>query len=137
MLQQRSFNSERKIYEYDILDSEGNKVGMAQLRLIPSKSAEMPKGFESHVYYEVDPEHRGKGYATEALKALLKEAKNHEINAAIATVNADNLASIKVIEKCGGTLSAKGETTKGIQVIKYELKTYSSGTNSESSPASM
>lgn len=121
MLQQKSFNSERKVNEYDILDSDGNKVGMAQLRLIPSKSAEMPEGFDSHVYYEVDSEHRGKGYATEALKGLLKEAERHGISPVVATVNSDNHASIKVIEKSGGKLEARGVTSDKHLVLKYRI----------------
>jgi predicted acetyltransferase len=121
MLQQKLFNSERKFYEYHILDSSKNKVGMAQLRLTPSKSSEMPEGFESHVYYEVDPEHRGKGYATEALKELLKEAEQHGISPVVATVNSDNLASIKVIEKCGGKLEVRGVTSNKQPVLKYRI----------------
>jgi predicted acetyltransferase len=119
MLRQESFNADRQVYEYDILNGEGIKVGMAQLRLVPSKSNEMPKGFESHIYYEVDLEHRGEGYATEALKELLKEAKAHGLNQVVATVNSDNPASIKVIEKCGGKKVAEDQTSKGIRVYKY------------------
>lgn len=121
MLRQKSFNADRQVYEYDILNGEGIKVGMAQLRLIPSKSAEMPVGFESHVYYEVDPEHRVKGYATEALKELVEEARKHHLIQLIATVNADNPASIKVIEKCSGKFVATGKTKTGQSVLKYKL----------------
>jgi predicted acetyltransferase len=81
----------------------------------------MPEGFESHVYYEVEPQYRGKGYATEALRALLEEAKKHKIETVIATVNEDNAASIKVIEKCGGKLITRGITSKGEPVLKYQL----------------
>lgn len=123
MLRQKSFNPERQVYEYDILNPDGEKVGMAQLRLIPSKSAEMPKGFESHVYYEVDPKHRNKGYATEALKDLIREAKNYKLKELIATVDAGNPASIKVIEKCGGELLASGLTLSRKPVHKYLIKT--------------
>jgi len=122
MLRQKSFNQERQVYEYNIMNPEGQRVGMAQLRLIPSKSTEMPKGFESYVYYEVDSEHRNKGYATEALKDLLREAKKHKLEVLIATVNSDNTASIKVLEKCGGEFVATGKTTSGLSVLKYSFK---------------
>ncbi|MGH7157231.1 MAG: GNAT family N-acetyltransferase [Candidatus Saccharimonadales bacterium] len=121
ILRQKSFNPERQVYEYDILDSEGKRVGMAQLRLIPSKSAEMPEGFKSHVYYEVDTEYRGIGYATDALKKLLRKAKNYNVNPVVATVNASNTASIKVIENCGGQLVANSQTSTGSPILKYHL----------------
>jgi predicted acetyltransferase len=123
MLREKSFNSERQLYEYEILNSEGESVGMAQLRLIPSKSPEMPEGFESHIYYEVSPAHRDKGYATQALKALIQEAKDHGLNQLVATVNSNNIPSIKVIEKCGGKLLGNAETKRGQSVLKYQLAT--------------
>ena len=122
-LQQKSFSSERQIYDYDILDASGKMVGMAQLRLKGSKSLGMPDGFDSHIYYEVDPKERGKGYATAALKKLLKIAENNGLKTIIATVNSDNEASKTVVERCGGDLIAKGQTAGGQEVLKYELDT--------------
>jgi predicted acetyltransferase len=122
MLRQKSFNADRQVYEYDILNPEGERVGMAQLRLIPSKSPEMPEGFESHIYYEIEPEYRNKGYATRALKELIREAKKHRLDRVIATVDADNPASIKVIEKCGGKFISTGKTMTGQSVLKYQLR---------------
>src|SRR5437763_497674 len=91
MLRQRYFNKERHLYEYDILDPKGVVVGLAQLRTVPTKSAEMPVGFESHVYYEVRPEYQGRGYATTALRALVEIAKSLKVEPIIATVNAANM----------------------------------------------
>jgi predicted acetyltransferase len=121
MLKQKSFDLERGLFQYGILSPKGETVGTAQLRLAPSRSPDMPKGFESHIYYEVGPEHRGQGYGGEALKDLITEAEKHGLNRLIATVNSDNLSSIKVIEKCGGKLLEEGKTKSGQAVLKYEF----------------
>lgn len=83
----------------------------------------MPDGFESHIYYEVDTEHRGRGIATAALKLLKIEARNHGIVELVLTADKDNIASNKVITKCGGDLVATGKTRDGVEVLKYTLKT--------------
>jgi predicted acetyltransferase len=121
-LRAKKFIQERQLQNFDIVSPDGNIVGRAQLRLVPSKSIEMPEGFESHVYYEVDEPEQGKGYATDALKELLRLAKQHDINPLVATVNTSNIASIKVINNCGGKLVDKGTTTSGVKVLKYSLE---------------
>ncbi len=56
------------------------------------------------IYYGFHPKYWGKGYATEASKALIKTGfekfKLHKIEAGVAT---ENLQSIKVLEKSGMT----------------------------------
>jgi predicted acetyltransferase len=119
MRRQKSFNSERQLYDYDILDESGTVVGTAQLRLVPSKSPQMPPGFESHVYYEVKPQYRNHGYATAALKHIKKEAKKHGLTQLSLTADEDNIASRKVIEKDGGQQIDIGKTSSEEVVIKY------------------
>lgn len=121
-IRQRTYNPERQLYEYDILESAGGIVGFAQLRLIPSKSLDMPEGFESNIYYETNPDYQGKGHAMAALKLILKEASDKGLPQIIATVNADNAASKKVIEKCGGSLEAESRTAGGKKVLKYQFQ---------------
>jgi predicted acetyltransferase len=125
VIKQKSFIPERKLYEYDVENEAGDIVGFAQLRLNASKAADMPEGFESNVYYEITEKYRNKGYATKTLMQILTKAHNHGLDELIATVNDDNIASIKVIEKCGGQLEGKDQTLKGNSVLKYKLK-YSS-----------
>lgn len=52
--------------------------------------------------YKISPEHQGKGYGTEALKAAMDAAfyylSVHRMN---AFVMEDNYASIRILEKCG------------------------------------
>lgn len=118
----KSFAPARQLYDYDIIAGD-QVVGSAQLRLEASRSSEMPSGFESNVYYQVAQEFRGNGYATTALKAMVQEAKKHGLASLSITVDADNLASIKVIEKCGGKLAEQNQTTLGVNVMKYTIKT--------------
>jgi predicted acetyltransferase len=121
-LQQTAFIPERQLYEFDILN-DAVVVGFAQLRLKGSKAPGMPKGFESHVYYEIKPDYRGRGYATAALAQLLKFAASRGLKTIIATVSNDNTPSIKVIEANGGQLLVKASTASGELVLKYQIPT--------------
>ena len=47
------------------------------------------------------PEHHGKGYATEALQVIVDYALTLRFNTLTATVTDGNIASCKVLEKCG------------------------------------
>ena len=61
-----------------------------------------PNYRNAEVWYKIDLYHWGKGFATEAVKALLSfgfhELNLHRIEAGCAT---ENIASAKVLEKCG------------------------------------
>lgn len=51
--------------------------------------------------YALFPEHWSKGYALEAAKAVLNFARNDlNLQRVLAIVNADNFASIRLLEKC-------------------------------------
>ena len=57
-----------------------------------------------HVGYSVIASHRGKGYATEALRQILPEALALGMPHIDLTTDIDNVASQKVIQKNGGVL---------------------------------
>lgn len=121
-LRQSSYNPNRGLYEFDVVeDSTKQVVGFAQLRTIASKAGDMPAGFESNVYYEISPVYQNKGYATRVLTLLKQEAAKHDLPMLIATVNAENKASITVIEHCAGTLESSATTSTGKEVLKYRL----------------
>lgn len=60
--------------------------------------------------YVISPSHWGKGYTTEALSALLTILRNTKEVYRIGTfVDADNAASIRVLQKCGMSEEARLE----------------------------
>jgi predicted acetyltransferase len=57
-----------------------------------------------HIGYDVRPSARGRGHATEMLRAALPIARSLGIDSALLTCDVDNVASRKVIEHNGGVL---------------------------------
>ena len=63
----------------------------------------------AEIGYGISGEHRGRGYATEAVRAVSAWAFQHpDVTALEAETDAGNTASKRVLEKCGFT--ATGET---------------------------
>jgi ribosomal-protein-alanine N-acetyltransferase len=96
----------RMNYVFCIADAASNTfIGMIGLRL------GKPGYRNAEVWYKFFPEHWGKGYATEALKELLRfgfqDMNLHRIEAGCAV---GNIGSIKVLEKVG--MIREGRTRK-------------------------
>ncbi len=72
------------------------------MRHTPGKRDELPEHLASHIYYEITPDERRKGYATSALSITKTEAKKIGLKEIIVTCDEDNIASKKVIEANGG-----------------------------------
>lgn len=60
--------------------------------------------YGGHIGYAVAEKYRNKGFATEMLKQAITICKSLNIYEILLTCANDNIASIKVIEKCGGNL---------------------------------
>ena len=60
--------------------------------------------FNGHTGYNICPSQRGKGYATRQLALLLDEARKLQLSGLSLTIEGDNPASVRVIEKNGGKL---------------------------------
>jgi predicted acetyltransferase len=58
--------------------------------------------YGGHIGYTIVPSHRRKGYATQALRQALPIARSLGIDEVLVTCDEDNIASARVIEKCGG-----------------------------------
>lgn len=85
---------------------DGRPVGMAKLRYFLTDALRQSGG---NIGYAVAPDARGRGYATELLRLVLKEAACKGIDRALITVNNGNPASIRVALKCGGVIERVSE----------------------------
>lgn len=91
---------------------DGAFCGVIGLRWQRGTSA-LPPHCLGHIGYAVVPWKRGRGYATQALKLLLPEARLEGLEYVEITTEPSNLASQRVIEANGGVLI--GRFTKPAQ----------------------
>lgn len=82
---------------------EGEFSGSISLRWQPGTAA-LPPYCLGHIGYSVVPWMQGLGHAAQALCAMLEEAKAVGLPYVELTTDLDNLASQRVIRKCGGVL---------------------------------
>jgi predicted acetyltransferase len=64
-----------------------------------------------HIGYDVPPLQRGKGHAAEALRAGLGVAAALGLASVLLFSDAENIASWRTIERCGGVLEAERYST--------------------------
>ena len=97
-----NYDSEDGPFVYAIIRKEDNKnIGYVQL-------VKIEEGWE--IGYHIAKEFTGSGYATEAVNAFLKYLKeNKGIKEIYGVALADNLASRRVLEKCGFKLIFEGQ----------------------------
>lgn len=72
-----------------------------------------------HIGYGVLPEHRRRGHATEILRQSLVVARSVGVDPVLVCCDDDNLASAKVIERCGGVLESVRTRTEGDRMIAF------------------
>lgn len=60
--------------------------------------------YGGHIGYAVLPGHRRRGYATQMCAQALVVARAHGVERVLVTCDDDNIASARVIERCGGVL---------------------------------
>lgn len=65
-----------------------------------------------HIGYSVAPSMRRRGVATAMLNAALPVCRSLGISRALLTCDADNIGSIKTIERCGGELEKEAWSEK-------------------------
>jgi predicted acetyltransferase len=87
--------------EYELFDSD-MVVGKIQIRHKPSHGVGIPENMASHIYYEILPEYRSKGYGKQVLALGLEEAKKIGLSEVSITCMENNIGSKKIIEANGG-----------------------------------
>jgi predicted acetyltransferase len=81
---------------------------LGEIRLRP----QLTEPFElhhGHIGYNVRPSQRGQGYATRMLALVLEKAREQGLARVMLTIEGENPASVRVIEKNGGTLAWQRE----------------------------
>lgn len=82
---------------------DGTFCGSIALRWQPGTNS-LPAYCLGHIGYGVVPWKSGKGYATQALQALLRDAASEGLGYVEITTSPHNAASQRVIQKSGGVL---------------------------------
>lgn len=76
----------------------------------------------TEVGYVLHKKFWGKGYASEAVRTLLKYAREHiDVDYIIAYADVGNIGSTRVMEKCGMNYY-KNDIAKGIECRFYQIK---------------
>lgn len=75
--------------------------------------------YGGHIGYCVRPGFRRRGLATEILGQALIIARAHDVDRVLVTCDEDNLASAKVIERCGGVLEDRRVDPDGVLKRRY------------------
>lgn len=84
-----------------VLDGDGVAVGMVRLRHYLNDALRLHGG---HIGYFIRRDRRGRGYGKEALRLALAELRKLGERRALITVEANNVPSIRVVERNGGCL---------------------------------
>lgn len=103
------------------LEAQGELVGVANFR--QRLEGDLFR-YAGHIGYSVAPSARGRGHATELLRWAMAYGRGRGIEALVVTVDPGNLASRRVVRKCGGLLVQEyHHEAKGRDVMLFSLPT--------------
>jgi predicted acetyltransferase len=103
---------------YWLRDDEARIVGEVHVRHALTATLKLHGG---HIGYAVRPSARGRGSATAMLRLALERARELRLRRVLLTVAPDNPASIRVIEKCGGTRLSDAALPDGAVNRRYAI----------------
>jgi predicted acetyltransferase len=103
------------------IEAEGRILGELYIRHRLSPRLQQVGG---HVGYKVRPSCRNRGVATAALRLALQQLCGMGVEKALVTCNANNVASARVIGKCGGVRISDALTEDGVE-CRYWIATTS------------
>jgi len=75
--------------------------------------------YGGHIGYWICPSQRGKGHGTRMLALALGEARNLGLVRVLVTCDPENKASVRVIERNGGTLTSRSVAYTGRMTSRY------------------
>jgi predicted acetyltransferase len=102
------------------LEHDRQIIACARLRFALTPALEHEGG---HVGYDVRPSMRRRGYGTALLRLVLIEAHARGITRVRITCDDDNIGSIKVIERNGGTLAGRAVSReKRKTILQYWIE---------------
>jgi predicted acetyltransferase len=102
---------------------DGEFCGSIGFRWVPG-TEELPPHCLGHIGYAVVPWKRRRGYATQAVKALLPEAKALGLGFVEITTDLDNVVSQRVVLAAGGVFVerfTKPAQYGGVQGLRYRI----------------
>jgi predicted acetyltransferase len=88
-----------------LVDDGGEVVGVVRVR--HNISTEFLANEAGHIGYDVPPSYRRRGYGIACLQAGLARARELGLERVLVCADADNPASWRTIERCGGILEAE------------------------------
>lgn len=100
-----------------IRESDEKIIGIIDIR--HSLENTFLSAYGGHIGYSVRPSERKKGYGTRMLGQALTYVKNLGLFKVMLGCYADNLASRKTIEKCGGVLTEEKTYVNGKPMLIY------------------
>lgn len=87
--------------DYLLAELDGEVVGRCSIR---HELTPVLLEIGGHIGYAVRPAHRRRGYARRILQLAVRRCRALGIEPVLVTCDDDNLASVRVIEGCGGVL---------------------------------
>lgn len=99
-----------------VLVDNGTIIGRGAIRPDPTESELQTYG---HIGYAIRPSYRGRGYGSAALRVLLEKSHALGITNPILVCKPHNQASIRIIEKNGGTKLDQVTLPDGTLHLRY------------------